>query len=170
MERWADGHTGGKGGSQREADSATGQRALDYHHSRRGPHPAVSTPPPTCCNGNQVKYRHRHQNKLQKLTFIYCTKVGLPFDTKSGFSTENPSLSEQYLCTLYYHSLTVSATLRNSPEGVRVRPQDSLQFVLLVRTRKLLLVKQRAALRTETCLFLNNCARKHIPFLKCHYG
>lgn len=38
-----------------------------------------------------MKHRCLH-NELQKLTFIYCTKVCLTFDTKEGFSTENPSL------------------------------------------------------------------------------
>lgn len=41
--------------------------------------------------GKRMKHRCLH-NELQKLTFIYCTKVCLTFDTKEGFSTENPSL------------------------------------------------------------------------------
>lgn len=123
-------------------------------------------PAPPRCNGNQVKCRHLHQNKLQKLTFIYCTKVGLPFDTKSGFSTENPSLSEQYLRTLYHHNPTLSATEKQPRGRASETSSQPIQFVLVVWARKLVPVKQRAALRTETCLFLNNCARKYIPFLK----
>lgn len=63
-----------------------------------------------------MKYRSLH-HKLQKLTFIYCTKVCLTFDTKEGFSTENPSLSEQYLCTLYHDSAPPPTAQSGSPMG-----------------------------------------------------
>lgn len=70
--------------------------------------------------GKHMKHRCLH-NELQKLTFICCTKVCLTFDTKEGFSTENPSLSEQYPCTLY-HLCANPSRPEQRPRGCQRNP------------------------------------------------
>lgn len=105
---------------RRESEGLTLQvrGAPDHRESWREPHKSGQLQPrgaagDACLKRRTEELRRRGRggkhtkhrcldNKLQKLTFIYCTKVCLTFDTKEGFSTENPSLSEQYPCTLYH--------------------------------------------------------------------
>lgn len=113
---WPDGHMGGKEGVG-GADTA-GERGARSPRELEGTSQSSQLQPSGAAGdgclkrrneelrrrgrgGKHTKHRCLH-NELQKLTFIYCTKVCLTFDTKEGFSTENPSLSEQYPCTLYH--------------------------------------------------------------------